>query len=164
MRRLGKTRVRVSDMMMVVAVAASFAGCIETTNPGNGSGRGTPSPVLQPPLVDLNGSWTVTETIVSGDCDDLGVRSTYSVDIAQAGNDLVVSAPGGTLSGTISGRTIDVSGRQSEVDGVSETFWTNIEVALDGNSVSGAAAFVFTSSFFPEDNCDGATSIFATRD
>lgn len=161
----GSGRLCLAAFLGVVVSLNIGAGCLTFGgDTGGGGGSPTPSPETRPPLVDVTGSWTVTETIVSGDCDDVGTRMSYTVRITQTGSHLTAVTPYGTMTGTISGRTLNLSGRQVESEGVSDVSWTGIEVALDGESASGNSSWVFTSNFYPEDNCSGTTFVSATRD
>ena len=133
--------------LMALALLA-FAAC-----GGKGAGCAEPS--------DVAGVWEVTATSISDSCSGGLGSYTFPVTIAQDGNTLSGENPDGTLTGTVCGDRIQMSGT-----GVGKTWegttTVNLQLTIsaDGNSVEGSDTWKWTDGLL---SCEGSNSLSGTR-
>jgi hypothetical protein len=115
---------------------------------------------------DIAGVWEITATGISDSCSGLG-SYTFPVTIAQDGNTLSGETPDGTLTGTVCGDRIQMSGGVPGLGGipglVSEgTTTANLQLTIsaDGNSMEGSDTWNWTNGL---QSCEGSESLSGTR-
>ena len=95
-----------------------------------------------PPIGDVSGSWSVTETSVSSNASCGGYKA-YYLDLTQTGNSVVVGSPVGTFNGIISANKITWTGSYPEQGGTT-TASTVITVGADCSSFTSTATWSYT--------------------
>ncbi|MEJ2641822.1 MAG: hypothetical protein P8010_19830, partial [Desulfosarcinaceae bacterium] len=83
-------------------------------------------------VLDVSGSWNVTEVADESDCGQGINTKHYTVTIAQTGTTFTVQTPYGTLRGNLSGSAGTWSGRGSEDGGTLQTSG-RVTFSDDGN-------------------------------
>jgi len=130
--------------LMAVAVLA-FAAC------GDNDGNCVES-------VDVAGEWEMTTTDVIDSCGGR-VPYTFPMTITPNGNALTAELPGGTLTGTICGDQVRLSGSFPEDDGT-VTVSVALIVSADGDSMQGSDSWSWTDG---STDCSGSDSLSGTR-
>jgi hypothetical protein len=121
-----------------------------------------------PQNANINGAWNWVETqfmAISGSCDTYGAVNSYTLSFVQNGNQLTVTPPQGagivsnSLSGTVTGSTIQITGGIQFDDGKSLQDIMHLIASEDGTTLSGT---LFQSS---NDTgiCNGIFKINATK-
>jgi len=110
---------------------------------------------------DIAGVWEITATGISDSCSGLG-SYTFPVTIAQDGNTLSGETPDGTLTGTVCGDRIQMSGAVPGLYNWGGTTTVNLQLTIsaDGNSVEGSDTWNWTSGL---QSCEGSESLSGTR-
>jgi len=134
--------------MCVVALGVAFVAC-------GGEGVGCAEPAA-----DVAGEWEMTATPIEDTCDDEpGGPYTFGVTIMQEGNALTGQTPEGTMTGTICGDQVQMSGSSPEAGGTA-TVNMKLTVSADGNSVAGSDTWNWTNG---AQSCGGSESLIGTR-
>ncbi len=115
---------------------------------------------LSPPDTDLTGNWGVVETVTSSNCPEEGGAVSYSVEVTQDGNQLIIFAPNGIFAGEISGSSINWLANY--IDSDDSTIDSNVSLTVDdsGNRITGTATWTAT---YVGGSCNGTNSIVANR-
>ena len=110
--------------------------------------------VIPMTVLDLTGSWTVTEVADERACEE-GINTyTMNIKLAHTGNKITFSTPIGSGSGTISGCQISGLSREFEDDGLTYSEGT-ATVAPGGNTISASARWVYRDSGYM---CSGTST------
>jgi hypothetical protein len=112
------------------------------------------------PAADAAGQWEMTATPIEDSCDNDLTPYTFQVTIIQEGNALTAHTPEGTLTGTICGDQLQISGSYSVDGGGTSTVNLDLTVSADGNSVQGSDTWNWTDGF---ESCGGSDSLSGTR-
>jgi hypothetical protein len=120
---------------------------------GGGSGDGPP-PGMKTPVADLSGTWNITEDGTSNCPGEESYHYEYSIVVSQSGNNLTVSTPAGTFSGTIDGDRVAWTGSYPEDGGTTTITAMTLTVSNDGNSLSGTSSWNWSDNF---ESCSGTT-------
>jgi len=117
--------------------------------------------VCAAPADTLTGAWDVMETIDESGCGGGTSFDNYVATVSQNGNDLEVTAQGGTFSGTICGPIVRWTGSFPDPDG-GTVMVTDLTLTLGagGNTLSGQASWVWSDGV---DSCSGTTQADLTR-
>jgi hypothetical protein len=109
------------------------------------------------PVVSMSGTWSVTETLVSGGCPGDPTTQTYDVSITQTGSEIAVLLPGATdpLIGTISGDLFGWDQSYPE-DGGTTTELLSGTVSADGGSFNAGSSWSWTEGI-PSTDCSGTS-------
>jgi len=134
----------VFGFLCVCALGVAFAAC------GDANSGGYP--------VDVAGNWEMTTTDVIDSCGGR-VPYTFHATITQSGNALTAEITGGTLSGTIDGNRIQLSGSFPEDSGT-VTVSVTLALSADGDSMQGSDSWSWTDG---STDCSGSDSISAIR-
>ncbi|HEX7125901.1 MAG TPA: hypothetical protein VF406_08985 [Thermodesulfobacteriota bacterium] len=147
-----------TGVLVVMAAMLGLSGC-----GGGGGGGGGPSG----PPADVQGIWTITETMGNNTCGEpVGAKDVYDVSVVQAPGAstfelTVLDAAGdpldGPFIGSINGNTISWTGSFDEDGG---TTTAQITGTVNGNSLSGSSNWSWTDG---DDSCSGTTSFTGTR-
>ena len=112
--------------------------------------------------LNLTGTWSVQETI-TGNCpdEDYPYTNTYMAAFGQTGNHLTFTSTstGTSLSGTISGNSITLTGTRPSEDGTISINFPGT-VSSDGNTVTGTATWTWTDGSY---TCSGTTAVTMAR-
>jgi hypothetical protein len=108
--------------------------------------------------VDVAGEWEMTTTDVIDSCGGR-VPYTFPMTITPNGNALTAELPGGTLTGTICGDQVRLSGSFPEDDGT-VTVSVALIVSADGDSMQGSDSWSWTDG---STDCSGSDSLSGTR-
>jgi hypothetical protein len=130
---------------MALAVLA-FAAC-----GGNDGNCGEP--------LNAVGEWEMTATPIEDTCGGDLTPYTFRVTIMQEGNALTGQTPDGTMTGTICGDQVQMSGSSPEAGGTA-TVNLELTVLADGNSVEGSDTWNWTNGV---QSCGGSESLSGTR-
>lgn len=127
---------------------------------GGGGGSSNPQ-APKAPIADLSGTWEITE---SGTSTCVGLQTytdAYTITVVQNGNDLTITTPDGTVTGTIDGNSVSWSGRYPKNGGTTTVVSVNITVSVDGDTLSGSASWSWTNG---TESCSGTSeAINASR-
>jgi hypothetical protein len=110
--------------------------------------------------LDAAGEWEMTATPIEDSCDDDLTPYTFRVTITQEGNALTAQTPEGTLTGTICGDQVQISGSYSVEGGGTSTVNLALTVSADGNSVEGSDTWSWT---YDGQSCRGSESLIGIR-
>jgi len=112
--------------------------------------------------LDLTGTWSIQETI-TGNCpdEDYPYTNTYMAAFVQTGNHLTFTSTstGTSLSGTISGNSITLTGTRPSKGGTTSINFPGT-VSSDGNTVTGTATWTWTDGSY---TCSGTTVVTMAR-
>lgn len=164
MKRLGSVS-RPLMWSMAVLLGAFAAGC----GGGGDDEAAAPAPAPTPPIGDVAGVWTITETDVASpavECAPPGnPLATYPVTVDQPGSGrnlsvLDASNPDTPTSfpGTITGDQIAWSGSFAERGGVTTWNSVNVTVAADCNTLSGTSTWTYVQDAPAVFSCTGTTT------
>jgi len=113
--------------------------------------------------LDLTGTWSIQETVTSGNCegDDYPYTYAYQAVMVQTENDLTVTSTSNGLSliGTISGNSITLTGTRPSEDGTISINFPGA-VSSDGDTVRGTATWTWTDGSY---TCSGTAAITMAR-
>jgi hypothetical protein len=110
--------------------------------------------------LDAAGEWEMIATPIEDSCDDDLTPYTFRVTIMQEGNALTGQTPEGTMTGTICGDQVQMSGTYSVEGGGTSTVKLTLTVSADGNSVEGSDIWNWTTGV---QSCGGSESLSGTR-
>jgi hypothetical protein len=103
------------------------------------------------PAADAAGQWEMTATPIEDSCDNDLTPYKFWVTIMQEGNSLTAQTPEGTMTGTICGDQIRMSGSSVNLE---------LTVSADGDSVEGSDTWTWTDGV---QSCGGSESLSGTR-
>jgi len=126
---------------------------------GGGGGGGGSSDTLAPPIGDISGDWSVTETITSTDCPS-AANDYYTLSVSQSGNTVNVYDGANTFQGVLDGNILRWSGSYYESGGYNTINSMALTVASDCNSLSGNVGWTWSDGSF---SCSGTTAVSASR-
>jgi hypothetical protein len=118
------------------------------------------------PIINVAGTWSWNETqieIISGRCSALWEVKNYTITIIQNGDNLAfmpdACVASGSITGSIEGQSISLSGAIQVCDGGSAQFTISLTVSEDGSALTGT---LHQASSYP-DYCTGTFGISATK-
>jgi len=120
---------------------------------------GGEGPGCAEPAADAAGEWEMTATPIEDTCGGDLTPYTFGVTIMQEGNALSGQTPEGTMTGTICGDQVQMSGSSPEAGGTA-TVNLELTVSADGNSVEGSDTWNWTNG---AQSCGGSESLSGTR-
>ena len=96
-------------------------------------------------------------------CEDSGATGTSTVTVTQNGNDVTVvnAAVGSTLTGTISGGRLSLTGSYPMQGGTTHVQGADITLVENGDSFSGTMNWSWTHDVYAD--CAGYTTLNGTR-
>lgn len=139
----------------LTAICLSAVFTISACSSSDGGG-GT---ATSEPIGDINGQWAINETISSSTAACTGTDS-YSIQVAQDGNAVTVSAPAGSFDGSINGNTLSWTGSYPEDGGTVTINSLTATVAADCNSFTAESSWTWTDGV---NSCTGTTSSTGER-
>lgn len=139
--------------VFLVTVALALGACGGGGGGGADDGHGGPA-------ANVAGIWSSSEQIDARQCGEGQYGDVETYTIAQNGNALTItSASGGSYNGSINGNTLNWSGSYPEDGGV-VSITLQVQVAGDGNSMSGQASWTWSGQ---GDSCSGTAQLTALR-
>jgi len=110
--------------------------------------------------VEVAGEWLITATPIEDTCDgEPGSPYTFPVTITQEGDRVTGQTPEGTMTGTICGHRIQMSGSSPEAGGTA-TVELELTVSADGDSVEGSDTWSWT---YDGESCGGSEFLRGTN-
>jgi len=138
----------------VLMILAILSAC------GGSDGGSTPN-VTKPPVGDLSGKWQVTGLDSSTSLACNGINYAFTATIVQSGGNLTYAGDNGSsLSGTISGNTVSMSGSFPEDGGTTTVNSLTSTVAADCNQFTGNDSWSWTDGVT---SCTGTSTFTGTR-
>jgi hypothetical protein len=132
------------------------------TTIGSGGGDGDDGP--RDPIGDVQGEWTITETVdtitLALGCQNVPATSVYQWSLTQDDNNLTIVTPDVSLDVTLDYNKIEWEGAHADVIGK----WIesmDVTVATDCNSLSGTTSWSWSTLDW---GCAGTSTIDGTRD
>lgn len=150
--------------VLLTGLMIGVAGCQTSASSGSGGDGPSPAPGTGDEggaSSDWGGTWTTTMTDTSN-CGDPSATATSTVTVTQSGNSVtaVDSRAGSTLTGTISGGTLNLTGSYPTEGGTTQVQGSDITLAENGNSFSGTMTWTWTQGDY---TCAGYTTLNGTR-
>ena len=150
-----------STALIIVSLIACGGGGGDGGNGGGGNNVGNSGPSAdEVNAAALAGTWLVYEASGPNDCgEQVSLLSTYTATISASGSTLTAELPNGSLSGTLVGTEIALTGTLTEGSGSSAVTLTF--TVLGGNMAAGGASeFVYSETGF---SCSGENIVGAIK-
>jgi len=138
-------------------ISALFTAIILTACGGGGGGGG--GTTLSPPIGDISGDWSVTETITSTDCPS-AANDAYTLSVSQNVNTVNVYDGVNSFQGVLDGNILRWSGSYYESGGYNTINTMALTVASDCNSLGGDVSWSWSDGTY---SCSGTTAVSANR-
>jgi hypothetical protein len=153
MNRTLAQKLKLAALSAVCALAVGCGGGDGGDDDDVGGGGGG-----NPPSVNLTSTWNVVEQSRSNCGNDDELR--YQVQVTQNGSSVSVAIKGGTLTGSLNGNTLQLSGSYPENGGTARISSLTGTLSSDGNTINSHSIWTWSGG---GDNCNGTADSVLTR-
>ena len=142
---------KISKLVLVMSSALLITSC--------SSDSSDPAPLVAP-IGDISGGWSIFETAISSNSECNGT-SAYDVTVTQNVNSITATGTaGGSVSGTLSGSALSLSGTRPEDPGIVTYSSITATIPADCSSFTANTTWSYSETGF---SCSGTSTMEATR-